>query len=227
MVSAADTARLRAAQVGVRRLVERDLSSFFMSLDLSRPERVRDELLRFVPVLVRAHGESAAAIAADWYDDLRAGERVPGRFRAVMVGSPYLDATEGTVRRAAGSLFTDTPGLALTTLLPSMGKYVLAAGRQTIAASTFQDPQASGWQRVVRAGACNFCRMLHGRGAVYRESTAHFASHKSCNCAAAPSWDRDAPEVDVRLYEVSKRTSAMTPEQREEHNARVREYLAD
>lgn len=226
MVSTAQSDQLRQAQAGLRAVVERDLSAFFASLDMSNPERARDELLRFVPVLVRTYGESASAFAADWFDDVRAAERVPGRFRAVMVDSPYLDATEGTARRAAGALFTDTPNLALAALLPSVGKYVLAAGRQTIVTSTARDPRASGWQRVIRAGACRFCRMLAGRGDVYKESTAHFASHGDCNCAAAPSWDRDAPEVDVALYEVSKRTSSMTPEQHEDHAARVREYLA-
>ncbi|UNX54090.1 hypothetical protein MF406_14230 [Georgenia sp. TF02-10] len=225
MVSPADAERLRLAQVGIRTLVERDLAAFFASLDLGRPEAARDALLEFVPYLVSTYGESAAAVAADWYDEQRAVERVPGRYRAVMQDSPYTDAVEGTVRRAAGALWTPTPGDALLTLSSKAGKYALAAGRQTIVTSTDRDPRASGWQRVTRGGACRFCRLLAGRGAVYKQSTVHFASHGSCNCAAAPSWDPDAPEVDVGAYEASKRTSRMGPEQRARHNATIRVYL--
>ena len=225
MVSPADAERLRLAQVGVRRLVERDLAEFWASLNLDRPEAARDALLEFVPLLVEQYGESSAAIAADWYDDQRDLAGVRGRFRADMASSPYLDAVEPTVRRAAGALFTTTPGEALVALTASSGKYALAAGRQTIVGATGRDPRASGWQRVTRPGACGFCRMLHGRGAVYRESTVHFAAHGECNCAAVPSWDASAPEVDVRLYEASKRTTAMTPEQKAEHNALIRRAI--
>lgn len=209
----------------MRGLVVRDLESFFGSLNLARPEAARDALLEYVPLLVSQYGQSAAAVAADWYDDVRAAERVGGRFRALAQASPYEDAVEGTVRRVAGALFTDAPTDTLTSLAGRVGKYVLAAGRETVRVSTARDPRASGWQRVTRAGACGFCRMLAGRGGVYREATAHFASHDDCNCASVPSWDQTAPEVDVAVYEASKRTTGMTPEQKARHNAAVQRAI--
>ncbi|QCB93306.1 hypothetical protein [Cellulomonas shaoxiangyii] len=227
MVSPADAELLRRAQGGIRALVERDLRGFFGMLNLSQPERSRDLLLAFVPELVRRYGMDAAQFAAEWYDVQRAAAGVSGAYRATALASPYLAATEPTVRRAAGALFTDTPADALTTLLAATGKYVLAAPRDTIARATDRDPQAVGWKRITRPGACSFCRMLAGRGAVYREATAHFASHGSCNCAAAPSWDADAPEVDVRLYDASQRTTGMSPQQRERHNALIQRAIGD
>lgn len=227
MVSSADAQRLRQAQIAVRRIVERDLTAFFGSLNLARPEATRDALLEYVPFLVQQYGDSAAAVAADWYDEVRAAEAVPGRFRALAQPSPYQSGVEDTVRRAAGSLFTDAPAGTLTSLLAPVGKYALAAGRQTIATSTARDPRASGWQRVTRSGACRFCRMLAGRGGVYREATAHFASHGDCNCAAVPSWDPGAPEVDVALYKASARTTRMSPAQREQHNALVQRAIGE
>ncbi len=214
MVSAADAQRIRQIQASVRTLVERDLTAFFGSLNLARPEAARDALIEYVTYLVEQYGDSAAAMAADWYDDLRAAEKVSGRFRALAQPSPYLDGVEGSVRRAAGSLFTDNPSGALDILLGTTGKYVLAAGRQTVTTSTDRDPRASGWRRITRAGACGFCRMLAGRGAVYKEATVHFAAHGGarggeCNCAAVPDWDPDAPEVDVKLYQASVRTTAL------------------
>ena len=225
MVDASQTRFLREAQNGIRSLVERDLRAFWLSLNLSRPEAARDALLAFTPALVEQYGEQAAAVAADWYDEVRAAERVPGRFRAQVVAPDEREAVEGTVRRLAGDLFTENPGLMLAGLVAASPRYALEGARHTIVRSAERDPRAAGWQRVVRGGACRFCRMLHGRGAVYKESTVNFAAHKSCNCAAAPSWDQSAPEVDVRLYEASKRTTGMTPAQRERHNEAVQRAL--
>lgn len=227
MVTAVQAAELRTAQAGIRTLVERSLTTFYGSLSLSRPEAARDALLTFVPALVAQYGQTAADVAADWYDEMRAVEGVPGRYRAQAQESPYADAVDPMVRRAAGDLFTDSPRGTLTALTASAGKYVLAAGRQTIMTATDLDPRARGWRRVTRGGACKFCQMLAGRsGAVYTERSAHFAAHGKCNCASVPDWDPNAPEVDVALYEASKRTTGMTPAEKAQHNALIRRAVA-
>jgi hypothetical protein len=188
MVSTADAQRLRRGQAGIRVLVERDLAAFFASLNTDRPEAARDALLAFVPAQVSAYGESASAVAADWYDEQRAKARVRGRFRVPLQDSPYMDAVPGLVRRAAGGLFTAAPESTLTILTPTVGKYVLAAGRQTVSQAAVRDPAARGWARVTSGGGCEFCQMLAGRGAVYSDATAEFESHAHCNCAAVPVW---------------------------------------
>lgn len=235
MVSPGDAERLRLAQAGIRALVLRDLSAMFGSIDLARPEHARDALLAYMPALVRTHGEQAAAVAADWYDEVRAKDGAAGRFRAVMAGTPYADSVDGLTRRAAGALFTDRPEDALEVLQATAPKYVLGAARQTIATSTWRDPKARGWQRVTRGDTCKFCVGLAQRGAVYTRATAHFAAHGSCDCAAVPSWDPDAPEVDVFAYEASarmgglRRAAALGDRQAAraiaEHNARIRTWL--
>lgn len=242
MVSAADAAELRQALIGVRALVDRDLTAFFTSLNLDRPESARDQLLEFVPLLVTQYGEVAASYASDWYDEMRDAEDVPGRFRAAMIVPDETDATQGLVRRAAGALFTDAPLAALPMIQGKAAMYALSGARQTVMTATTSDPRASGWQRVTRAGACGFCRMLAGRGAVYKESTVHFAAHGGgkrgeCNCAAVPSWDPDAPEVDVMLYEASIRTSDLrraaekgdkdAQRRLDEHNALIRRAVEE
>lgn len=208
MVTAREAEQLRLAQVGIRKLVERDLQAFFATLNLNRPETARDELLVFVPMLVAQYGEDAANVAADWYDTMRADARARGRFRADPLASPYMDGVEPLVRRAAGALFTTAPAAALVTLLASTGKFVLGASRETIGRATDRDPAAAGWQRVTQSGACDFCQMLANRGGVYKRSTVHFAAHGGeCSCAAVPTWDQRAREVDASVYEASKRTS--------------------
>jgi len=225
MVSRADAERLGLAQNGIRVLVERDLTSFFGSLNLEQPKRARDLLLEFVPLLVRQYGEAAAAIAADWYDDVRAAEGVRGVFRAEPVTVDEAVAIERTVRRTAGALWSDTPEEALVGILSKAGKYTLSSSRTTVMRASFADPGAYGWRRVTQGVTCRFCHMLAGRGAVYREETAHFAAHGHCDCAAVPSFDPSAPPVDVRLYEASKRTTHMSPAQKAEHNALIRRAI--
>src|SRR5699024_6123135 len=183
------------------------------AFDLSNALIVRSRLLKFVPELVDTYGESAAAVAQDWYDTVRESYGLPSHFRAVVPGKGFWERqavqVERTVHRAAEHVFTGDAAALETALSGPVGKYVQQAGRETIIQSSFADPQASGWRRVTRGETCGFCRMLAGRGAVYMRETAHFASHTRCDCGAVPSWDENAPEVDVDLYKASERMDAM------------------
>lgn len=60
--------------------------------------------------------------------------------------------------------------------------------RGTVTASSIADPKARGWRRVGSGVSCDFCQMLLGRGAVYIEETADFATHDHCNCSAEPDF---------------------------------------
>jgi len=231
MPSRADVEALQAANRGLTRLAERDLRAFWATLDLTRPERARDLLLQFTPALVEQYGEAAATVAADFYDDLRAAEGVPGRFSARMADPVSAERVQARTRFAAQHLFTESPDQMLAFLAGAVSKYVLEPGRATIVESTAADPAAAGWHRETRssetyASGCDFCRRLVSRGAVYKESTARFAAHDDCHCVALPSWDANAPEVEAMAYVASQRTSRMSPAQREAHNKRVREWLA-
>ena len=231
MVASADIEEFRLAQSGIAARVKRDLAAFWTSLDLSRPERARDALLEFVPVLVQVYGEAAAVVAADWYDEQRAIERVPGRFRAVMAAPMATPYVQQRVRFAAHHLFTDAPGQMLAFLDGATEKYALQAGRDTIRGSANRDPQAVGWHRETRpsetfASGCGFCRVLAGRGGVYKRETAPFAAHDDCHCVAVPSWDADAPEVPADAYVASVRTAGMTQEERDYHFSQIRDLAA-
>lgn len=231
MVSRTEVERLRQAQGGIGVMVRRDLAGFWSSLNLNRPERARDALLAFVPALVQTYGESAAVVAADWYDEQRAMERVPGRFRAAMAAPPPTPYVQQRVRFAAQHLFTDAPGQMLAFLDGAAEKYALQAGRDTIQQSSVADPRAVGWHRETRpsesfVAGCGFCNVLAGRGGVYKWETAPFAAHDDCHCVAVPSWDANAEEVPVSAYVASTRTVGMTPEERDEHFAQIRDLAA-
>lgn len=231
MPTAADVALIRAANNGLVTLALRDLTAFWGSLNLDRPEAARDALLRFMPELTARYGEAAAVVAADFYDDLRAAEGVRGRYVARMAPTVPTEHVQRRVRFGAQHLFTENPGQTLTFLTGAATKYVLQPGRDTITTNAAEDPQAAGWHRETRpsrtyTSGCDFCRMLATRGAVYKRATARFAPHDDCKCVAVPSWDANAPEVDVMAYVASERTSRMSPAQRERHNQRVRDWIA-
>ena len=63
-------------------------------------------------------------------------------------------------------------------------RMVMMGGRDTVTQATHIDPVATGWERVIKPGACGFCAMLAGRGAVYKESTVDFRAHDHCECIA-------------------------------------------
>jgi hypothetical protein len=98
-------------------------------------------------------------------------------------------------------------------------KQVAAGFRDTVTENTNDDPDAAGWQRFARTGACKFCLMLSERGGVYTQTTARFAAHTNCHCVVGPCYDPTAPRASVLQYVASQRTR--TPEQR----AKLREYL--
>lgn len=191
--------RQRRAQASVRRLAQRDLRAFFESLDLSRPEAARDALLQFVPTLTDRYGNVAATLAADYFDELRADAKVPGMFRATLAPTAPVDQAQGSVRYAAGNLFTDDPAGALPLLAQAVGRFVLAPGRQTFADATGADPAHPRWARVpAGAQTCAFCVMLASRGFVYRsEKSADVRSrdqdryHSDCDCTAVADWSDD------------------------------------
>lgn len=226
MVTTAQATQLREIQLGAAQLVRAELTMFFGSLNLDRPEAVRDALLQYVPLLVQRYGEGAAAVAADWYDDVRTGMNVRGQFRA-RVGDPIdVERVERAVRFASQHLFTATPHLTLAAIAAPIARYVVQPSRMTIVGSTQRDPASKGWQRRTKGDACDFCRALAARGSVYRNYSADFAAHNDCGCVAVPSWSPTAREVPVEVYEASRSTAGMSPAQRARHNEQVRTMVA-
>lgn len=234
MPTPAEVGQFAAANQTIVRMVNDDLSTFWATLPLRNPAAARDMLLEFVPILVQQYGELAADVAAEWFEELRDVAASEGLFRATGALGAFraqtLDpressppvATEQAVRFAAGGLFRPdeetrpkdmpaTPQQTLQMLRGALQKQVLQPGRDTLVANTNRDEAARGWGRFVRPGACKFCRMLSGRGGVYTEISAAFDAHDgNCQCVVGPTWDQDAPRIDVRAeFVASTRTTAL------------------
>jgi hypothetical protein len=185
-------------------------------------DATRNALTAATPEIVAYYSEGSAALAADHYDDLRDEARAAGRY----VAEPIVELREEKIR--TGVLWSVEPlyrpepddALALERLAQVVQYETARPFRETVTINSRRDPASVGWQRI-SSGGCKFCRMLAGRGAVYKETTARFASHPHCGCTAAPVFDgQPGPEASTIQYVASRRKRS--PADR----ARVREYLA-
>lgn len=149
--------------------------------------QAREALNDVLPGLIDTYGLAAAALAADWYDELRAKTGIGGSFTAIPA-----DIKDSGVFALIGWAEKETEQTqdfaAFRTLIEGgMQRRIANFSRLTVTESTVADPKAVGWQRV-GTGECPFCRLLIGRGAVYSRATADFSAHDHCRCSAVPAW---------------------------------------
>lgn len=187
------------ANNGIADLVESDLTDFLGALNFERPEAVQAALFEYMPALVSEYGDVAASVAADWYDELRASEGVPGSFRASLApGVPLeqVNARVGYATRASGPLWLGDSGTLAAFLGMMANECVLQPGRDTVMEAAHSDKAA--YARVPEPGACKFCLMLASRGFVYSKATAGGAKkfHGKCRCNAMPVWNETRARVE-------------------------------
>lgn len=182
-------------------------------------ETAREGLLDVLPALLGAYGPAAATLGADWYDDMRIAENVPGRF--VATPSEVGDqAAESLARWGIGPLFQPEPDWQRAQAQVEGGLQMRIANtdRASVTDSVIADPQAEGWQRFGE-GACAFCAMLISRGAVYSKATAAFGAHEGCGCVAAPAFG--GRPVPVKPYTPTSRNIT------DADRARVRAWIRE
>jgi hypothetical protein len=191
---------------------------------------VGDILAVALPGLLGFHGPAAATLGADWYDDMRDIADVPGAYRAEPISLPNQGRLDAFLGVTTQPLFPKDPDVApdfdatKALLDQAFERLVADMDRDTVRGSLIRDPQGMGWARQLNPGACDFCTMLAGRGAVYSARTAVFASHDGCGCIAVPRFgDPKTAGVQVHPYVPSPRLK--TQEQRDKNNRRLREYL--
>jgi len=187
MVEPADIERFRVANSELSRRVQSEMEAFFRSLNLAKPEAVRDALLEFVPLLTEQYGAVAATLATDWYEELRASSGAAGRFRALAADTVPTDAVEAKVRYLSGHLWTPDPLAMLGGLLTATDKYVKQPGRDTMASNAKREGVR--WARVPSGKkTCSWCLILASRDAVYTsKQSAGGDGHKfhgACDCVA-------------------------------------------
>lgn len=188
------------------------------------PARRITAALDAVSLIVPAYYDAAGSLAVAWYDELRDASRPTTTYAPEIIGDPSTDWIEREVADLRRSLDVDleTGMQRLLDEAAALAEKEVARGfRDTIVGNVRMDRDAIGWSRIARGGACKLCVMLADRGAVYRETTVHFATHGHCHCGAQPEFANGThgPEASVAQYLAS--TKRRTPEQQ----AQLREYL--
>jgi len=186
-------------------------------------EAVRDALAGLLPRLADFYGPAAATLGADWYDEVRAAQQAPGRFRAIPATLPDLGRFDTLARWGVGPLFQAEPDLeaAQAKVVGGFTRIIGDAHRDTVVGSLAQDPQGKGWRRQTVGETCDFCTAIAANGAVYSARTANFSSHDDCDCIAVPEF---GPAVKVRPYVPS--TKYRSEAARKRNNRRLRDHLA-
>lgn len=193
----------------VAALAYEEVLRFWRTLDVSDPVGVVRALEAFIPEVVQAYGDVGAAIAADFYDDLR--DNAPGvrrAYRARLGDAVPIEQARASTRWAASTYVKGTTGpeQALANVLSITQRLTLAPSRETVRVNAERDPEAKGWARYASADGCRFCRFLAGRGEVYSGETVRFAAHDSCGCVAVPAWGGKA--ASALQYVASSRTAS-------------------
>jgi hypothetical protein len=183
---------------GLTAAMQREFTRIWMRLDLSNPDTLRDPLAVVLEEIADKYGTASAALAADFYDDMREDVVKSGaRFTPKLAEVPGSKRFQSLAGWGIGPLFGENPDTvkALHKLTGGLQLVVGNAYRETIMGSSIADPAARGWQRVADGNACAFCLMLDGRGAVYSEAGADFASHDHCGCTAEPAFEGEPKPV--------------------------------
>lgn len=216
MPTAAQALRHRRDRDDLIGLALADVAALFRQFNAPGP--LRDALMDLLPQLYDIYGSAAATLSADWYDEVRETDGVRGRFTAIPAELKADPGTSALVGWGTAPVFQPEPDFAAAQSLVEGGlqRRIADVSRETITASSIADPASDGWMRV-GSGECPFCDMLIGRGAVYSEAGADFASHDHCQCTATPAWG--GQPRPVKPYTPSPRQST------EADRARVREYL--
>lgn len=195
MATPAEAAAFRRSQLDVVTLARADLVVWWRTLDVSDAQAATAALQAFLPDLVAVYGDTAAAVAADYFDQLRAEAATGGRaYRAVVAEPVPVGQAQAVARWGAGPLFRtqSDPNQSLRLLSGAVQRLVLQAGRDTVARNILRDPARPRWARVPGGRTpCAFCRMVSSRGAVFL--TAQSAGqdnqwHDGCTCQPVPVW---------------------------------------
>ena len=249
----AEAEEQRQAVAGLTTLASAELASVMESLAGEPADVVLDALVDVLPALGDTYGDAASVLAADYFDEARVAAEVRGRFEATPSRGPERARWEALARWGTDPLrpaiqvpTVDDDGdpinyerrspdhkAALTLLDGGLTRSIADRHRLTIVDNAAADPQARGWVRIARPGACDFCRLLAdrvgdgGEPGVYTAASATFKSHDHCGCVAAPSWDRTARVVSDVPFTYSDRKSDWSDERKARENRRVYEYLAE
>lgn len=210
--------RYRAAQIGLTRLLVRDVRGLRRLILPARLEASVPDWLAAMQAIVDQYARTSSSLAADFYDAQREQAGVSGVFTVPVADPPPTEQTEASLRWATKDLWprdpedpktTDAQREPIETRLVQAEKkaeqvaqkLVTDTGRGTVREAVRQDRQATAWARSAALGACAFCKLLASRGAVYKRDTADFRAHDGCHCGVVPVFKGQRFELSPHARE--------------------------
>lgn len=197
----------RQRQIAIGLSVSRAVAAIWNSR--IRPEHMTDSwgsIRDIVTSLIRKFYQASAADSARFYGMMRTASDLP-YLQVQLPRLPPQELLKVADSQALGTFFHEIKTVDEHIAAQSSGRAIEAAssrlalkgGRQTIVDAVHNDPMAIGWERLISPGACGFCAMLAGRGAVYRShGSADFPAHDHCHCTAQPMFEGQAPSNDSK-----------------------------
>lgn len=137
---------------------------------------------------------SSAALAAAFYDAVRAEAGVASRFSASADGARSPEATEAAVRALVQSVADTGDASSFARSVAARADYeVKRSAGECVLRNALRDPAKPRYARVPSGSeTCGFCIMLASRGFVYRSAkTAGQAGHyhANCDCRIVPGFE--------------------------------------
>lgn len=162
-----EPSELRSALVELNTLMVTDLLRMWRPVIYEDVEYLREQLQAEVPEIVDPYLAAAGDITADWYES-QAPQLVYAARPAALVDEDQLRTT---ARWAAGAVLSKSAVSPLELLTGSMQRALFNESRETVLENAETEPGAR-WARHASANACEFCRMVATRGAVYTSEAA-------------------------------------------------------
>ena len=169
------------ANTVIATLAAAELASTMAGIDLTAPGALAATQLAYYAVVAK-WGLAAATSAAEHYDQVRAAQRITGRFRAVPADPVAREITDKAVEsafKADPAAVDTTAALPVEQRVPdrlndSVGRHVLQPARDTIVANGAKDPaKPKGWARVPTSDRpCAFCVLMASRTHLYSSKRA-------------------------------------------------------
>lgn len=184
----------RQRQLGLRAATLRDLLRLWPMFDVDDIDGTWPPLESALLTLVATRHRDSSGLAANYYRAFRLVEGAPGTVEPKLAQPPDRTLTTATLRilgpiQAKKNITARRPRVAettLTRLTGSVGRQVLAGGRQTVTESIKADPRARGMRRITSGSPCDFCADIAAQGVTGAD--VDFAAHDHCACTQEPAF---------------------------------------
>lgn len=182
--------RHRNRQLALRAATLRDMLVLWRAVN---PTNLADTIGPFAlaaATIVQARFRDSGVLAVRFLRDFHEAEGNGGTVTAIAPDPPARKEASGLLRGAALSGIINARRRGFSPDAAARNGFVKVSGSASnlvLGGSRIVLTEATGrYRRVAGGGACDFCKMLEGRGAVYSARSSDFTAHDHCACSAEP-----------------------------------------